>query len=103
VQRFLECDHNVSFYIGAAFGCRSAPAESAECGTAAPAAKKRFKEIAESGSTELELDPTTAIATPLIKSAARLLALPLWRWLETAGPVPICAELVVFLPLFKIA
>ncbi len=38
-----------------------------------------------------------------MKSAAGLLAFPLrWR-LETSGPVPIRAELVVFLPLFGIA
>src|SRR5262249_11404381 len=52
VQRFLERDHNVGFYIGAAFGCRSAPAESAERRTAAPTTKKRFEKIAESCSTE---------------------------------------------------
>src|SRR5213078_1573524 len=40
VQCFLECDHNVRFHIRAAFGCRSAPAEPAECGTTTSAAKK---------------------------------------------------------------
>jgi len=103
VQRFFECDHNVRFYIGAAFGCRSASAEPAECGTTAPAAKKRFEEIAEPSSAELELNSAAAVAAPLIKSAAGLLALPLRRRLETAGPVPIRAELIVFLPLFRIA
>jgi len=39
-----------------------------------------------------------------MKPAARLLALPLWRRLKTAArPVPIRAELIVFLPLFLIA
>jgi hypothetical protein len=103
VQRFLERDHNVRFYICAALGCRSASAEPAECGATASAAKKRFEEIAESSSAELELNPATAIAAPLMKSAAGLLALPLRRRLETAGPVPIRAELIVFLPLFRIA
>jgi len=104
VQRFLECDHNIRFHIRAAFGCRSASAEPAECRTTASAAKKRFEEIAESSSAELELNPAAAIAAPLIKSTARLLlTLPLRRLLETAGPVPIGAELIVFLPLFRIA
>ena len=36
-------------------------------------------------------------------AARLLLSFPLRRRLETARPVPICAELVVFLPLFRIA
>ena len=104
MQRLLECDHNVRFYICATLGCRSASAEPAECGTTAPAAKKRFEEITEPSSAELELNPAAAIAAPLIKPAAGLLlALPLRRRLETAGPIPIRAELIVFLPLFRIA
>src|SRR5882724_3764739 len=103
VQRFFECDHNVRFHIRATFGCRRASAEPAECGTTSPAAKKRFEEIAEPSSAELELNPAAAIAAPLIKPAAGLLALPLRRRLETAGPVPIRTELIVFLPLFRIA
>ena len=59
--------------IGAAFGCRSPSAEPAECGTTAPAAKKRFEEIAEPSSAEFEFNSATAIAAPLIKSAAGLL------------------------------
>jgi hypothetical protein len=39
-----------------------------------------------------------------MKPAARLLALPLRRRLKTAArPVPIRAELIVFLPLLRIA
>src|SRR5438034_1440132 len=62
LQRFLECDHNVRFHVGATLGCRSTSAEPAEGGTTASAAKKRFKEIAESSSSELELNPAAAIA-----------------------------------------
>ena len=80
-----------------------ASAKSAERGATASAAKKRFEEIAEPGSAKLELNPAAAVAAPLRKSAAWLLALPLWRRLKTAGPVPIRAELIVFLPLFRIA
>src|SRR4029077_8378492 len=54
-------------------------------------------------SAELELNPAAAIAAPLMKSAAGLLALPLRRRLETTGPVPLRAQLIVFLPLFRIA
>src|SRR5258708_24472418 len=103
MQRFFECDNNARFHIGAAFGVRGAPAEPAECGTTASSAKKRFEEIAEPGSAELELNSSAAIAAPLIKPAAGLLALPLRRRLETTGPVPIRTELIVFLPLFRIA
>src|SRR5215471_13145240 len=103
MQRFLECDHNVRFHIGAAFGCRSASAESPECRATAPPAKKGFEEIAESSPAELELDSSSAIATPLIESAAGLLSLPFGRRLETTRPVPIGAELIVFLPFFRIA
>ena len=77
MQRFLERDHNVRFHVGATLGCRRASAESAECGTTASAAKKRFKKITESSSAELELNPAAPIAAPLMKSAAGLLALPL--------------------------
>src|SRR4029450_8388404 len=98
VERFFECDHNVRFYIGAAFGCRSASAEPAECGMTTPAAKKPFEEIAEPSSAELELNSAAAITAPLIKPAPRLLSLPLGRGLETARPIPIRAELIVFFP-----
>src|SRR5205823_8221021 len=99
---FFKSHHNVRFHIGATLGCRRASPESAECGTTAAAAKECFEEIAESSSAELKFH-TAAIATPLIKSAAWLLALPLRRRLETARPVPIRAELVVFLSLFRVA
>src|SRR6516162_9573726 len=101
MERFLERDHDVRFHIGPTLcGC-TAPAKPAESRTAAPAPKKSLEEIAESSSAKLKFH-TSAIAAPLIKSAAGLLSLPLrWR-LETAGPVPIRAELIVFLSLFRI-
>src|SRR5262249_41065205 len=51
---------------------------------------------------ELELD-STAIAAPLIKSAAGLLSLPLWWRLEPTRPIPIGSKLIVFLPLLRVA
>src|SRR5262245_54046218 len=47
LQRFLEGNHDIRFYVSAAFGCRSTSAEPAECGATSSAAKKRFEEIAE--------------------------------------------------------
>src|SRR5436190_15002177 len=103
MQRFLEGDHNVCFHIGAAFGCRRAPAEPTVCGSTASAAKKRFEEIAEASPTTLKFDTAPSIASPLIKSAAGLLTLPLRRRLETACPDPIGTTLSIFLPLLRIA
>src|SRR5436305_13634354 len=103
MQRFLKGDHDVCFHIGPSLGCRTAPAEPTECGSAASAAKKRFEEIAEPSPTKLELDAAPSIASPLIKSAAGLLTLPLRRGLETAWPVPIGPKLIIFRPLLRIA
>src|SRR5262249_8752780 len=104
LQRFLEGNHDIRFYVSAAFGCRSTSAEPAECGATSSAAKKRFEEIAEPSSAKLEFNSAAAIAAPLIKSASGLLlALPLRRRLKTAGPVPIRAELIILRPLFGIA
>jgi len=105
VQRFFKCDQNVRFDIGAAFSGCFASAKSAECGTASAAAEKRFEEIAESRTAELELHAAT-IAAVLIKSASgsSLRATsPVRRRLKSARLVPIRAELVVFLPLLRIA
>src|SRR5438105_15184032 len=96
VQRFLEANHDVRFNICAALGCRSASAIAAECRSTSSAAEKRLEEIAEPGPPELELD-STAIAAPLVESAAGLLSLPPWRWLETARPIPIRSKLTASL------
>ena len=90
MQRLFKRYHDVGFNIGPTL-CRSLTAtEPAESRSAASTAKKRFEEIAEPGSIELELN-AAAIAAPLIKSAAGLLRslLPARRWLEPAGPIPI--------------
>src|SRR5436305_674583 len=103
MQRFLKGDHDVCFHIGPSLGCRTAPAEPTECGSAASAAKKRFEEIAEASPIKLELDAAPALASPLIRAAAGLLTLPLRPGLETAWPVPIGPKLIIFLPLLRIA
>src|SRR5437764_3994484 len=101
MQCFLQRHQNIGFHISAAFrGCFAA-AESTESRTATTAAEKRFKEIAESGPVEFKLD-AAAIAARLIKSTAGLTA-PLRRRLKSARLVPIGAELIVLLALFRIA
>src|SRR5207302_3897061 len=81
------------------FGGCFASTESTESRTAATAAKKSFKKIAESGAVEFKLDTA---ATRLIKSTAGLTA-PLRRRLKSARLVPIGAELIVLLALLRIA
>src|SRR5205809_1032233 len=100
VQRFFKCDHDVGFDIGAALRRRLTSAKSAESRAAAATAEESFEKVTESSSVELELN-STAVAAPLIKSAAGLLSLPLpvRRRLKTARTIPIRAELVVFLAL----
>src|SRR5262249_975471 len=51
---------------------------------------------------EFELNSASAIATPLVKSTARLSS-PFRRRLKSARLIPIRAELIVFLPLLRIA
>src|SRR5438034_7489626 len=104
VQRFFKWDHDVGFDIGAALRRRLTSAKSAESRAAAATAEESFEEVAEPRSVELELN-SAAIAAPLIKSAAGLLSLPLpvRRRLEPARSIPIRAELIVFLALFRIA
>ena len=102
MQRFFQRDHDIGFDIRSTLRRGLTSAKSSECRAAATAAEKRFEEIAESRSPELELDPAT-IAAPLMKPTARLLRFPAgWR-LEPARPIPIGAELIVFLTFFRIA
>src|SRR5438105_7165852 len=84
------------------FGGCFASTESTESRTAATAAKKSFKKIAESGAVEFKLDTAATVAARLIKSTAGLTA-PLRRRLESARLVPIGAELIVLLALLRIA
>src|SRR5205823_14486269 len=76
--------------------------KSAKCRAAAAATEKRLEEVAESGPTELKLH-ATAVAAPLIVSTFSRLRAPLWRRLETAGLIPIRAELIVLFPFLWIA
>src|SRR5207244_7055375 len=101
VESFFQRDHDVGFHVGPAFGCRLTPAESTESRSAAPAAEKRFEEIAESSSAKFELDP--AVTAPLVKSAFGGVCPPSRRRLKSARPVPIGPELIVLLPLFRVA
>ena len=102
MERFLECNEDVRFDIGAAFRRRFPSTEPAESRTSAPAAEECFEEIAESRSAKFKLNPAAAIAAPLLKSTTRLTA-PLRRRLKSTGLVPVRAELIVFLALLRIA
>src|SRR5438876_11522277 len=104
VQCFFKRDHDVRFDICATLRCRLTSAKSAESRAAAPATEKCFEEVAESCAIKLELN-AAAVAAPLIKSAAGLLSLPLplRRRLEPARSIPIGAELIIFLALFRVA
>src|SRR6266496_1277837 len=104
VQRFFKCDHDVGFDIGAALRRRLTSAKSAESRAAPATAEESFEKVTESSSVELELN-STAVAAPLIKSAAGLLSLPLpvRRRLKTARTIPIRAELIVFFPFLGVA
>ena|SRR5690349_6707894 len=105
MQRLFECDHDIGFHIGAALLSRLTSSKTAEGRSPAPAAEECFEEIAKASSIEFKLN-TTAVAAPLIESAARLLSLlllPARRWLESTRLVPIRAQLVIFLAFFGIA
>ena len=105
MQRFFEGHKNIGFDIRAAFSSCFAPAESAESGTSASTAEKCFEEIAEAGAAEFKLH-AAAISAVLIKSAAgRLLksTSPIRWWLKSTWLIPIRAELIVLLALFRIA
>src|SRR6266446_4205723 len=104
MERFLERNHNVSFNIVTALRRRrSAPESSSpKCGVSAATAKKRFEEVAETGAVKFKFNTTISAAVTII-SAARLLRAPIgWR-LEASGLIPIRAQLIVFLPLLRIA
>src|SRR5207302_7050916 len=94
MERFFKRDQNIRFDISATLSGGFAAAESAEGGTPASAAEKRFEEIAEAGAAEFELHAAAAVTAPLMKTALGLLS-PLRRRLKSAGLVPVRAELVV--------
>ena len=79
-------------------------AESAESRAATTTSKKRLKEIAETSSTEFEVDAAAPVATTPLVIAARLrTAAPIWWRLKSARLIPIRAKLVVFLPFLRVA
>ena len=61
-----------------------------------------LEEIAEPGATEFKFNAAISAAV-LMKSAARLLSTPAWWRLKSSRLIPIRAELIVFLPLLRIA
>ena len=70
--------------------------------SSAPAAEELLEEIAEAGAAEFKFN-TAISAAVTMESAARLLSAPSRRRLKSARLIPIRAELIVFLPLLRIA
>ena len=68
------------------------------------ATKERLKKIAEARAAEFELDTAAVRASPTLEAAARLsCTAPSGRGLEASGLIPICAQLIVFPALLRIA
>src|SRR5256714_6737045 len=104
VERFFERNQNVRFDIAAAYVSRWSLAKrtaAAETCLAA-AAEKRLEEIAETSPTEFEVNAAAIARRIPLEPAARLRAPARRRLKAAARLVPICAQLVVFLPLFRI-
>src|SRR5205085_10304825 len=73
-----------------------------ETSLAAAAAEKCFKEIAETRSAEFEFHATVAGSITL-ESSPSSPPVPAWRRLKSTRLIPIRAQLVVLLPLLRIA
>jgi hypothetical protein len=104
VERFLERNHDVRLDVAAAFrGASTLPKWATAKTGLASTAKKLFEEITETSAAEFEFDAAVVAGRVATESAARLLRAPTrWR-LKSPRPVPISAQLVVFLPLLRIA
>jgi hypothetical protein len=101
VESLFQSDHDIGFDVGPTFSRRLTSAEPAESRSAATAAEKRFEEVAKASSAKFELH-STAVAAPLVKSAAGRLCAPLRRWLKSARLIPVGAKLVIFLSFLRI-
>src|SRR5687767_12110443 len=105
MERLLERDHDVGFDVASALrASRSLPEAAAAETTLPPAtAKERLKEITEAGSTELKFHAACIAGAVAAEAPARLLRTPSgWR-LKSSRLVPVRAQLVIFLPLLRIA
>ena len=102
MQSFFERDHNVRFDITAAFRAGRSLPKATESRATLPPTEKCFEEIAEAGAAKFELDPAVPAAVTM-KPSAMLSASPTGRRLKSSRLIPIRAELIVFLPLLRIA
>jgi hypothetical protein len=105
MERFFERNHDIGFHVVSARRTAWSPTESAATKSrlATASAEKRLEEIAETGTAKFEFHYAAILTTITIESAARLRSTPFWRWLKSAGLIPIRAELIVFLALLPIA
>src|SRR6185295_15907176 len=83
--------------------CGSATTEPAKCRSPATTAKKCFEKVTKTSPAEFKFD-SAILATPLTKFAtARRPSIPAWWWLKSTRLVPLRTELIVLLPLLRIA
>ena len=103
VERFLKRDHDVRFDVISSFGApRTLPKLAPAKTSLTSPAEKRLEEIAEASPAEFEVDPAAVARGITAKPATRLRVPSRWR-LESARLVPVRSQLVVFLPLLRIA
>src|SRR5437868_10477342 len=103
MESFLKTDHDIGFNIAPALRCALAMAKSAKSRAATTTSKKRLKEIAETSSTEFEVDAASIAPTPLVIAPRLRTAAPIWWRLKSARLIPIRAKLIVFLPFLGVA
>src|SRR2546423_13292926 len=104
VERLLERNHDVGFDVAASLRPALPLTErtaTTETGLP-PASEKRLKKIAETRAAEFEVDPA-AVACRMAAEAPAGLRVPSRRRLKSARLIPVGAQFVVFLPLFRIA
>src|SRR2546430_17150886 len=103
MERFFQRDHDVGLDVASAFRAALALTErTATESRLTSAAEKRLEEIAEARAAKFEIDAAAVARRVTTKAAARL-RVPSWRRLESARLVPVRAELIILLPLFRIA
>src|SRR5947207_1733454 len=102
MQRFFQWNHDIGLDVAAAFRWSLALAKPAKSRFTSTATKERLEEVAKACPAKLKFH--TAIPAPVaMESTARLLRTPIrWR-LKATGLIPVCAKLIVFLSLLRIA
>src|ERR1019366_3462939 len=109
VHGLFERDHDVALDVASAFGRillvkTGVPAETraAALASAGPRPEHLFEEVTEPGAAKMELElPGAGAGAP--KAARTRRRSPSRRWTEVRARFPVCAQLVVFVALGRIA